>query len=60
MGTKFSSTDPKMSELARKIDGINPTEVKSKAKVRYYCSPTFLLDIIAVSSHEQLVLGSSR
>jgi hypothetical protein len=25
-------TNPKMSELARKMDGINPTEVKSKAK----------------------------
>jgi hypothetical protein len=25
-------TNPKMSELARLIDGINPTEVKSKAK----------------------------
>jgi len=25
-------TNPKMSELASKIDGINPTEIKSKAK----------------------------
>jgi hypothetical protein len=25
-------TNPKISELARKIDGVNPTEVKSKAK----------------------------
>jgi hypothetical protein len=35
-------TNPKMSELARKMDGINPTEVKSKAK------STDMLDIIEI------------
>jgi hypothetical protein len=35
-------TNPKISELARKMDGINPTEVKSKAK------STDMLDIIEI------------